>query len=78
MERDGWIRREACPDDRRRKWVHATGAAEPVWSKITAAAERVHQRATQGLTRKETEQLKQWLEIVRRNLTEPVEVEIAT
>src|SRR4051794_12416182 len=45
MERDGWIRREACTDDKRRKLVHPTKAAEPVWSKITAAAHRVRARA---------------------------------
>jgi MarR family transcriptional regulator for hemolysin len=68
MERDGWIRREACPEDRRRKLVHPTKAAEPVWNKITAAARRVRQRAIKGLTASQIGQLKETLDVVRRNL----------
>ena len=68
MERDGWIRREACPEDRRRKLVHPTKAAEPVWNRITATARRVRQRATKGLTAAQLGQLKEMLEIVRHNL----------
>ena len=71
MERDGWIRREACADDKRRKLVHPTKAAEPVWSKITAAARRIRARATKGLTPAQIGQLKEMLEVVRRNLETP-------
>jgi MarR family transcriptional regulator for hemolysin len=68
MERDGWIRRECCAEDRRRKLVHPTKSAEPVWNKITAAARRVRQRATKGLTSSQVEQLKELLGVVRNNL----------
>jgi MarR family transcriptional regulator for hemolysin len=68
MERDGWIRREACPEDRRRKLVQPTKTAEPVWNKITAAARSVRTRATKGLTPAQIGQLKEMLELVRQNL----------
>ena len=68
MERDGWIRREASTDDRRRKMIHATKNAEPVWNRITAVARRVRTRATKGLTATQLDQLKELLEIVRHNL----------
>lgn len=70
MERDGWILREACAEDRRRKIVHATKAAEPIWSRIIASAKRVRNRATRGLTAKQLTQLKDLLDAVRANLTE--------
>jgi MarR family transcriptional regulator, transcriptional regulator for hemolysin len=68
MERDGWIRREACPEDRRRKLIHATKNAEPIWNKITAAARRVRARATKGLSASQIGQLRELLEVVRHNL----------
>lgn len=71
MERDGWIRREACADDKRRKLVHPTKAAEPIWTKITAAARRIRTRATKGLSASQVGQLKEMLDTVRRNLETP-------
>lgn len=76
MERDGWIHREACPEDRRRKLVHPTNAAEPVWNRITASARRVRGRATKGLSPAQLGQLKEMLELVRHNLeTRPATTE---
>jgi MarR family transcriptional regulator for hemolysin len=74
MERDGWIRRVACPDDRRRKLIQPTKNAEPVWSKVTAVARKVRVRATKGLTAAQLGQLKELLELVRRNLEAPTAV----
>lgn len=68
MERDGWIQRRACPDDRRKKLIVATPRVEPIWSKIAAAARRVRARATQGLNPKELQTLKELLAAVRHNL----------
>jgi MarR family transcriptional regulator for hemolysin len=68
MERDGWIRRVACPDDRRKKLVQPTKAAEPIWSKITTAARRVRSRATKGLSERQLAQLRKLLDAVRKNL----------
>jgi MarR family transcriptional regulator for hemolysin len=75
MERDGWIRREACTDDKRRKFVHPTKNAEPIWSKITAAAKRVRARAMKGLSSTQISQLNEMLLLVRANLEVPAATE---
>ena len=68
MERDGWITRNGCPSDRRKKLIRATRAAEPVWEKIAEGGRRVRARATEGLSDEELETLKQLLSRVNRNL----------
>lgn len=72
MERDGWIQRRGCPEDRRRKLVHPSEAALPVWSKILTCAKQVRSRATQGLTQRQQETLKRLLKIVQDNLSAEV------
>jgi MarR family transcriptional regulator for hemolysin len=49
MERDGWITRHECPDDRRKKLVRPTERVQPVWSKMVACARRVRAKATFGI-----------------------------
>jgi len=68
MERDGWITRNSCPSDRRKKLIRATTTAEPVWEKIAERGRRVRAGATKGLTEQEIETLKQLLVRVNRNL----------
>jgi MarR family transcriptional regulator for hemolysin len=68
MERDGWITRHNCPDDRRKKIIRANPAAEPVWEKIVECALRVRQRATEGLSERELATLQKLLKSVQRNL----------
>jgi MarR family transcriptional regulator for hemolysin len=70
MERDGWIRRDSDTTDRRRKVIHPTDAAEPVWSKIAACARKVRTRATRGLTAEQLATLKQLLTTIQHNLTD--------
>jgi MarR family transcriptional regulator, transcriptional regulator for hemolysin len=69
MERDGWIRRDVDSTDRRRKLIHPTEAAEPVWSKIAGCARRVRARATRGLTAEQLATLKQLLATIQNNLS---------
>jgi MarR family transcriptional regulator for hemolysin len=68
MERDGWIRREPCLEDRRRKRVHPTTEAEPIWATIVAGARRVRARSVKGFSDMEREQLRELLARVRTNL----------
>ncbi len=68
MERDGWICREACPEDRRKKIIHPTAAAQPVWQTILQCGRRVRARASAGLSDEQLEQLREMLEIVQMNL----------
>jgi MarR family transcriptional regulator, transcriptional regulator for hemolysin len=77
MERDGWIHRISDPHDGRKKIVHPTPAAEPVWSKILACGKRVRARATSGLSPDQVALLIDLLRIVKENLVhehEPVEI----
>jgi MarR family transcriptional regulator for hemolysin len=79
MERDGWITRNSCSSDRRKKLVRPTAAAEPAWEKFTECARRVRARATEGLSEEEVETLKRLLGQVFHNIeTRPATVEILT
>lgn len=78
MERDGWIRREPCAEDRRRKRVHPTPEAEPIWAKIVACGRQVRARSVAGLSEAERAQLKKLLSRVRKNLTAAEPIEEAT
>jgi MarR family transcriptional regulator for hemolysin len=68
MERDGWIRREPCDSDRRKKIIHPNEAAEPIWQKILACGRRVRRRASAGLSAEQLESLRQMLATVQENL----------
>lgn len=68
MERDGWIVREACPTDRRKRMVRATPQAKPVWEKGAACARRVRARATQGFGAEDLKLVKKLLGAMRQNL----------
>ena len=68
METQGWISREACPEDRRRNLIVPLPKAEAVWSKITACARRIRARAGQGLDEHQMRTLKELLAVVQENL----------
>lgn len=72
MERDGWIKRIACAQDRRRKLIHPQPSAKPVWSKIVACVKRVRTRAMQGMKAGELATLKRLLTRVRKNLNQNI------
>ena len=72
MERDGWIRREACAEDRRKKLIHPTEDARPIWQTILQCGRRVRARASAGLSREQLEQLRDILDQVQLNLGAPV------
>lgn len=72
MERDGWIKRLACSNDRRRKLIHVQPSAKPVWIKIVACVKRVRARATQGMKPAELATLKRLLGRVRKNLNQKI------
>jgi MarR family transcriptional regulator for hemolysin len=68
MERDGWIRRHDCPDDRRKKIIRPAEQALPVWEQIVRCARRLRARAAAGLSNEEVETLRRLLARVRHNL----------
>lgn len=71
MERDGWLDRYACPNDRRRKRIRATEKAETLWARMVDCAHKVRARAKEGLSNDELEQLKAICERIRVNLESP-------
>jgi MarR family transcriptional regulator, transcriptional regulator for hemolysin len=72
MERDGWIFRDDCPTDRRKKLVRPTAEAEPVWATVAACAKQVRARATRGLTAAQLATLKELLGVIQENLNAKV------
>lgn len=71
MERTGWIARVGCEDDRRRKLIRLTPAAEPVWERIVECIYRVRATAFAGLEPEQVEQFKVLLRQIHENLVSP-------
>src|SRR5690606_6192548 len=68
MLRDGWVTREDCPTDRRKKLVRPTPAAGPIWEQGVECARRVRAQISQGFSPEHLELLKQMLSQVGDNL----------
>ncbi len=68
METLGWISRQDCPGDRRRKLIRLTDAAEPAWSNMVTCAREVRQAAGRGLSLDEQYVLKDLLRRLGENL----------
>jgi MarR family transcriptional regulator, transcriptional regulator for hemolysin len=68
MERDGWITRHSCPNDRRKNLIRPNPPAEPIWEKILECSAKVRARATEDLSSRELEKLKELLQRVQQNL----------
>ncbi len=68
MERDGWVERQACTHDRRKKRLRATAKADAVWQRMAECAYRMRAKATAGISADELQQLKSVCERIRTNL----------
>lgn len=68
MERDGWLERVACQEDRRKNRVYPTPQAENVWKQTTEICHGIRQQATAGLDASMLECLKVGCEQIRANL----------
>jgi len=68
MERDGWVKRQASPEDGRIKLVTPTKRAAEVWEEVSKAGRGVLDQAYKGIHPAEIETVKRVLERVRRNL----------
>lgn len=86
MERDGWLERFPCPNDRRKKRIRVTEQAEAVWSRMVDCCGRVCLRATQEIPAEHLQIMKRTCEKIRENLggcaesgpTAPCEAELAS
>lgn len=68
MERDGWLERYGCPEDRRRKRIRVTPKAEAVWVRMADCCRRVRAKATQGISPEELESFKRICQQLRANV----------
>jgi len=68
MERHGWIRRDTCPTDRRKRLVSATPAACEIWNRAADCARRVRAQATRGFSPEQLAMAKELLAAMRANL----------
>ena len=70
MERDDWLTRESCTQDRRRKMIRPTSKAESVWGRMVDCCHEVREQATQGISRQELVLFQNICERIRDNLGE--------
>jgi MarR family transcriptional regulator for hemolysin len=68
MERDGWLERSNCPQDRRKKRFRPSAKAEAVWNRTVECCRRVRMRATEGLSPEELAAFKRTCDQIRHNL----------
>ncbi|MBS0262585.1 MAG: MarR family transcriptional regulator [Planctomycetes bacterium] len=68
MERDGWLERYSCPEDRRRKRIRAKEKAVAVWARMVDCAHRVREKARAGLTQEQLDLLRLVCNRMRENL----------
>lgn len=68
MERDGWLKREQCPNDGRKKYVCPTEQAEAVWERMVKCCHEIRAKATRGIPAEHLEILKSTCASIRENL----------
>ena len=68
MERDGWLVRYECPDDRRCKRIRVTEKAEQVWNKGVQCCLSVRERATANLSEDDLAGFRRVCETISLNL----------
>ena len=68
MERDGWLRRQPCVEDRRRKRIEATAKAKAIWQRSVACCHKVRARAIAGIDSHELAIFKRTCATIRMNL----------
>lgn len=77
MERDGWIERTCCSDDRRRNRLKATPKAEEIWEKSLTLCREVREQAISGFTPAEVSLLKKLCLDIRENLAMPEDAAVS-
>lgn len=68
MERDGWLKRTCCSEDRRRNKLVPTEKAETVWANAVGWCRQVRMQATQGFSEDEIATLRDLCSRIRENL----------
>lgn len=70
MERDGWLTRECCDQDRRRKLIRPSTKAESLWGRMVDCCHEVREQATKGFTQQDLVTLRDLCGRIRENLDE--------
>ncbi len=70
MERDGWILKTNCEDDRRRCKLHPTAKAEAIWSRSVTLAHEVRAQAIAGISPEDLATMKRVCDMIRDNLSQ--------
>lgn len=70
MEASGWIEREPCPGDRRKKLLRPSPRVEPIWARVLERGLLFRARLTQGLSADEVRHMIGHLESMLHNLDE--------
>ncbi len=78
MERDGWLERSCCSNDRRKNNIRPTKQAEAVWNELTEICQQIREQAAAGLTEDDLVRLKATCEQIRRNLSDLDAVDAAS
>jgi DNA-binding MarR family transcriptional regulator len=68
MERDGWLERKACSNDRRKNRLFATEQADAVWNRAVQECNIMRDQMTSGLSDAELKQFKRTCERIRENM----------
>ncbi|QDU80821.1 Transcriptional regulator SlyA [Polystyrenella longa] len=56
MERDGWLERTCCQEDRRKNNIRPTPKAEALWQQMVDCCRKIRAQATAGMTEEEINQ----------------------
>ncbi len=70
MERDGWIVKTNCEDDRRRCRLQPTAKAEAIWNRSVTLAHEVRAQAIAGISPEDLETLQRVCGTIRDNLAQ--------
>lgn len=68
MERDGWIVKTNCEDDRRRCRLRPTAKSEAIWNRSVTLAHEVRAQAIAGISPADLETLQRACATIRDNL----------
>jgi DNA-binding MarR family transcriptional regulator len=68
MERDGWLERKACSNDRRKNRLFATVQADAVWNRAVQECNVMRDQMTVGLSESDLKHFKRTCERIRENL----------
>lgn len=70
MERDGWIDKTNCKDDRRRCRLQPTPRAEAIWNRSVTLSHQVRVQAVAGISLEDLQTLRRVCDTIRDNLSQ--------